>query len=87
MIGILSANVKFRRSLYFVKNIGAGEVITEEHVRSIRPGYGCLAPKYLEEIVGMRVVLSVKRGTPVIREIIKSVSKKIHLNEGTVKKL
>ena len=63
------ANVKFRRSLYFVKNIEAGEVITKEHVRSIRPGYG-LAPKYLEEIVGMRAALSVKRGTPVIREII-----------------
>ena len=63
------ANVKFRRSLYFVKNIEAGEVITKKHVRSIRPGYG-LAPKYLEEIVGMRAALSVKRGTPVIREII-----------------
>ena len=64
------ANVKFRRSLYFVKDIKAGELITDEHVKSIRPGYG-LAPKYLEEIVGMRVTLSVKRGTPVIREIIK----------------
>ena len=63
------ANVKFRRSLYFVKDIKAGELITDEHVKSIRPGYG-LAPKYLEEIVGMRAILSVKRGTPVIREII-----------------
>ena len=63
------ANVKFRRSLYVVKDIQKGEIITTEHVRSIRPGYG-LAPKYLEEIVGMRAALSVKRGTPVIREII-----------------
>jgi len=62
-------NAKFRRSLYFVKNIEAGDVVTEEHVKSIRPGYG-LAPKYLEEVIGMRVVARAKRGTPVTREII-----------------
>jgi len=62
-------NVQFRRSLYFVKDIRKGDLITKEHVKSIRPGYG-LAPKYLEEVVGMRVALSVNRGTPVIREII-----------------
>jgi N-acetylneuraminate synthase len=58
------ANVKFRRSLYFVKDIEEGEVITTEHVKSIRPGYG-LAPKYMEEILGKKITLSVKRGTPV----------------------
>lgn len=63
------ANIQFRRSLYFVKDIKKGDLITKEHVKSIRPGYG-LAPKYLEEIVGMRAALSVNRGTPVIREII-----------------
>jgi N-acetylneuraminate synthase len=47
-------NVKFRRSLYFVKDIKAGEVITEEHVKSIRPGYG-LAPKYLDQLIGKKV--------------------------------
>ena len=48
-------NVKFRRSLYFVKDIKAGEVITAEHVKSIRPGYG-LAPKYLPLVVGKKVM-------------------------------
>jgi N-acetylneuraminate synthase len=58
------ANIKFRRSLYFVKDIQAGELITTEHVKSIRPGYG-LAPKYLERILGLRVLHDVKRGQPV----------------------
>jgi len=63
------ANVKFRRSLYFVKDIKKGEVITAEHVRSIRPGYG-LTPKYMEEILGKTVNSSVKRGTPVSINVI-----------------
>jgi len=44
-------NVKFRRSLYFVKAIRAGEVITEEHVKSVRPGFD-LAPKHYDEVIG-----------------------------------
>ncbi|APD95383.1 pseudaminic acid synthase [Alteromonas mediterranea] len=48
------ANVKFRRSLYFVKNIKAGECITKEHIRSVRPGYG-VAPKYFESLIGRKV--------------------------------
>ena len=58
------ANVKFRRSLYFVKDIKEGEVITTEHVKSIRPGNG-LAPKFYEQILGKTVKLDVVRGTPV----------------------
>lgn len=54
---------KFRRSLYFVKDLSAGSVITEDAVRSIRPGYG-LPPKYLEAIVGSRLVADVQSGTP-----------------------
>ena len=58
------ANVKFRRSLYFVKDIKEGEVITKEHVKSIRPGYG-LPPKYLNEIIGKKSKHTVTKGTAI----------------------
>ena len=58
------ANVKFRRSLYFLKDIKAGEIVTTEFIRSIRPGYG-LAPKYLETVLGKVIKTDVKRGEPV----------------------
>ena len=56
------SSVKFRRSLYFVKDIKKGEVITKDHIRSIRPGYG-LAPKLINEIVGKRANQDVCIGT------------------------
>lgn len=57
-------NVKFRRSLYFVRSLKAGEVISEDAVRSVRPGYG-LAPKFLDTILGKRVTADVEAATPV----------------------
>jgi len=57
-------NVQFRRSLYFVKNLMAGEAITEDAVRSVRPGYG-LAPKMLKDILGKNVKSDIKANTPV----------------------
>ena len=45
------SNTVFRRSLYAVQDIPKGTVITAEHVRSIRPGYG-LAPKHLDAVLG-----------------------------------
>jgi len=62
-------NAQFRRSLYFVKDLKAGEVIKEDAVRSVRPGYG-LAPKHLKEVIGRTVRSDVKRNTPVKRELI-----------------
>ena len=44
-------NVKFRRSLYFVKSLKAGELVPADAVRSVRPGFG-LPPKYLDEVIG-----------------------------------
>jgi pseudaminic acid synthase len=58
------SNVIFRRSLYFVKPLKAGEVITTEAIRSIRPGLG-VAPKLLESIVGRRVRVNIEQNTPV----------------------
>ena len=55
-------NVKFRRSLYVVKDIKAGEVLTTDNVRSIRPGFG-LAPKHYEAVLGRKVTQALSRGT------------------------
>ncbi len=57
-------NVKFRRSLYFVADLSAGETVGPEHVRSVRPGYG-LAPKHLDAILGRRVKHAVSKNTAV----------------------
>lgn len=55
-------NVKFRRSLYVVKDIKVGEVLTADNVRSIRPGFG-LAPKHYEVVLGRKVTQALSRGT------------------------
>lgn len=47
-------NAQFRRSLYFVKDLKAGDVIDESSIRSVRPGYG-LPPKFYDELIGKRV--------------------------------
>jgi N-acetylneuraminate synthase len=63
------SSIKLRRSVYFVKDIGAGEIITKEHIRRIRPGYG-LQPKYEQEIIGRIVNRDVKSGTATKWELI-----------------
>lgn len=62
-------NAQFRRSLYFVKTLTKGEVITEEHIRSVRPGYG-LAPKFFDRVVGKKVNRDIEVNTPVIETVI-----------------
>lgn len=57
-------NVKFRRSLYFVRDLNTGDVITEKMIRSVRPGFGA-EPKYWDTVIGSRVSTSVRKNTPV----------------------
>ena len=58
-----------RRSLFACKDIKKGEKITNENIRSIRPGNG-LHPKHLYEILGKRIKIDVKKGTPLSWELI-----------------
>lgn len=53
-----------RPSLYFTQDIEAGTVITDQHIRSVRPGKG-LPPKEMPHVLGLRVVEAIKKGTPV----------------------
>ena len=57
-------NVKFRRSLYFVKDMKAGDVITADCVRSVRPGFG-LAPKQLQKVIGSISTRNIAANSPV----------------------
>jgi pseudaminic acid synthase len=57
-------SIVFRRSLYVVKDLKAGDVLTAENVRAIRPGLG-LPPKYLEIVLGREVNQNIKKGTPI----------------------
>ena len=60
-------NVKFRRSLYFVRALKEGDVITENDIRSVRPGFG-LPPKYYDKLIGTKIALSVEKNSPVTLE-------------------
>lgn len=57
----------FRRSLYVVEDVAAGEPFTARNVRSIRPGYG-LPPKHLPSVLGRKARTALKRGTPLAWE-------------------
>ena len=63
------SNVVFRRSIFCVKDIQAGEPLTEENIRIIRPGYG-LEPKFYEEILGQVALRDIKRGMPIKQSLI-----------------
>lgn len=59
-----------RRSLYAVKDIKAGEILTPDNMKSIRPGFG-LAPKHYEEILGKTAVVAIKKGTALSFDLFK----------------
>ena len=57
-----AGNKVFRRSVYFVRDVAAGSVVTAQDIRRIRPGMG-LAPKHFEQLIGKCLKVNVKRGT------------------------
>lgn len=63
-------NMVFRRSLFAVKDIKAGEDFTSENIRSIRPGYG-MKPKYQQDALTMKAGCDIKRGEPLAFEQVK----------------
>ena len=63
------ASMVFRRSIFAVKDIKAGEKFSEENIRVIRPGYG-MKPKHLAKIIGKRAVTDISRGTPLKEDMI-----------------
>ena len=65
-----ASSLVFRRSLFVVQDMKAGEVFTSENVRSIRPGHG-LHPRHLREVVGRRAGRDIERGTPLSWELVK----------------
>lgn len=62
-------NVQFRRSLYIVCDMEAGDALTKENLRSIRPGFG-LPPTHYDDLIGRRIRRPVKRGTPMSWELL-----------------
>lgn len=63
-------NATFRRSLYVVADMAAGDIFTEANTRSIRPGFG-LPPKELPDVLGRRATRDIPRGTPLRHDLIK----------------
>ena len=63
---------RLRRSLYVVKDVKAGDVITHENVKAIRPGDGC-APKLLGEMLGRKFCADFVTGTPMSPELIRTI--------------
>ncbi|MBN1162055.1 MAG: pseudaminic acid synthase [Dehalococcoidales bacterium] len=62
-------SLKFRRSLFAVRDIKAGETFTGENIRSIRPADG-LHPRHLKQVLGRRAAINIERGTPLRRDMI-----------------
>ncbi|MDF1827356.1 MAG: pseudaminic acid synthase [Legionellaceae bacterium] len=59
----------FRRTLYVCEDLAEGDSFNSKNLRAIRPGYG-LSPKYIEQLMGKKVIKAVKRGTPMTWNLI-----------------
>lgn len=62
-------SLQFRRSLYIVEDMQAGEILTLKNLRAIRPGKG-LSPKYYDNFLGKKVSRDIKKGTPLAWDIV-----------------
>jgi pseudaminic acid synthase len=62
-------SLAFRRSLYIVADLAAGDVLTTQNLRAIRPGFG-LAPKFLDAVLGRKIRAQVKKGTPLTWDLL-----------------
>ena len=62
-------NIAFRKSLFVVQDMKAGDILTPENLRSIRPGYG-IKPKYYQSVLGKPVNQDIPKGTPLSMEVI-----------------
>ena len=63
------ASLAFRRSIFAIKEIKAGEVLSKDNIRVIRPGYG-MQPKYFNEMLGKKAKCDIQRGMPLKEEYI-----------------
>jgi pseudaminic acid synthase len=64
----IEKNRKFGRSLFVAETVKAGEILSEDNIRSIRPGYG-MAPKHYFEVLGKTFKQDVEKGTPLTPEL------------------
>ena len=60
----------FRRSIFAIKDINKGEILTDKNIKRIRPGYG-IEPKYYKTLIGKRSHYSFKSGEPITKKIFK----------------
>ena len=63
-------NLRYRRSLYIVKDLIAGNTLTSKNIRSIRPANG-LDTKYYYKVLGKKIKKNIKKGTPLKLSLIK----------------
>lgn len=63
------ASREFRRSLFVIQEVKAGDIFTHDNIRSIRPGQG-LHPRHLKELIGLRATRDIPRGTPLSWDLI-----------------
>jgi pseudaminic acid synthase len=69
-------SLKFRRSIYAVKNIAKGEKFTKNNIRVIRPGYG-IEPLYFEKLIGKKAPNNISAETPIKKKILNNLKYKL----------